>query len=77
MLLIPVRTLLVPRLPFTKEELALLDGPTASPFVSPIVVTFFHSSLHGYALHGRELAYRLAWYFRLPPGPHSVDVASP
>ncbi|TCD65497.1 hypothetical protein EIP91_002545 [Steccherinum ochraceum] len=32
LLLVPVRTLLVPRLPFTAEELAILDGPTASPF---------------------------------------------
>ncbi len=34
MLLIPLRTLVIPRLPFTSEELAILDGPTASPFVS-------------------------------------------
>ncbi|SJL09964.1 related to chloride-bicarbonate anion exchanger AE2 [Armillaria ostoyae] len=32
MLLIPLRTLAIPRLPFTGEELAILDGPTASPF---------------------------------------------
>ncbi|KAK0500133.1 HCO3 transporter family-domain-containing protein [Armillaria luteobubalina] len=32
MLLIPLRTLVIPRLPFTSEELAILDGPTASPF---------------------------------------------
>ncbi|THV03859.1 hypothetical protein K435DRAFT_774721 [Dendrothele bispora CBS 962.96] len=32
MLLIPVRTWLIPFLPFTAEELAILDGPTASPF---------------------------------------------
>ncbi|KAF8599454.1 hypothetical protein BDV93DRAFT_497765 [Ceratobasidium sp. AG-I] len=31
-LLVPVRTLVVPRLPFTAEELSILDGPTASPF---------------------------------------------
>ncbi|KAG9088126.1 hypothetical protein FS749_002403, partial [Ceratobasidium sp. UAMH 11750] len=31
-LLVPVRTLLVPLLPFSAEELAILDGPTASPF---------------------------------------------
>jgi len=31
-LMIPVRTLVIPRLPFTEEELAILDGPTASPF---------------------------------------------
>jgi hypothetical protein len=34
LLLVPLRALLVPRLPFTDEELAILDGPTASPFVS-------------------------------------------
>lgn len=33
MLLIPLRTIVVPRMPFTFEELAILDGPTASPFV--------------------------------------------
>ncbi|RPD56146.1 anion exchanging protein [Lentinus tigrinus ALCF2SS1-7] len=32
LLLVPVRTLLIPRLPFTEDELAILDGPTASPF---------------------------------------------
>src|ERR1700676_2221269 len=34
LLLVPLRVILVPRLPFTNEELAILDGPTASPFVS-------------------------------------------
>ncbi|KAL7420587.1 hypothetical protein Q5752_004538 [Cryptotrichosporon argae] len=32
MLLVPVRALLVPRLGFTPDELAILDGPVASPF---------------------------------------------
>ncbi|EIW81250.1 hypothetical protein CONPUDRAFT_82277 [Coniophora puteana RWD-64-598 SS2] len=32
LLLVPIRTMLVPRLPFTPEEIAILDGPTASPF---------------------------------------------
>ncbi|KII86632.1 hypothetical protein PLICRDRAFT_43269 [Plicaturopsis crispa FD-325 SS-3] len=32
LLLIPLRIIIVPRLPFTSEELAILDGPTASPF---------------------------------------------
>ncbi|EKM75911.1 hypothetical protein AGABI1DRAFT_45748 [Agaricus bisporus var. burnettii JB137-S8] len=32
MLLIPVRIWIIPRLPFTDEELAILDGPTASPY---------------------------------------------
>ncbi|OJT09963.1 hypothetical protein TRAPUB_13561 [Trametes pubescens] len=31
-LLVPTRMWIVPRLPFTAEELAILDGPTASPF---------------------------------------------
>ncbi|KAG8952459.1 hypothetical protein FRC04_004519 [Tulasnella sp. 424] len=31
-LLIPIRTHVIPLLPFTLEELAILDGPTASPF---------------------------------------------
>ncbi|KAF9454840.1 hypothetical protein P691DRAFT_783924 [Macrolepiota fuliginosa MF-IS2] len=39
MLLIPLRIFLIPRLPFTSEELAILDGPTASPF------TFYYSVL--------------------------------
>lgn len=34
LLLVPLRTIVVPRLPFTEEELAILDRPTASPFVS-------------------------------------------
>ncbi|KAI0930817.1 hypothetical protein AcV7_004899 [Taiwanofungus camphoratus] len=32
LLLVPLRTLVIPRLPFTEEELSILDGPTASPF---------------------------------------------
>jgi len=32
MLLIPLRVLVIPRLPFSSEELAILDKPTASPF---------------------------------------------
>ena len=34
MLLLPIRTLIIPRMSFTNEELAILDGPTASAFVS-------------------------------------------
>lgn len=34
LLLVPLRTLVIPKLPFTPEELSVLDGPTASPFVS-------------------------------------------
>lgn len=33
-LLVPVRMFIVPHLPFTREELDILDGPVASPFVS-------------------------------------------
>ncbi|KDR82622.1 hypothetical protein GALMADRAFT_58471, partial [Galerina marginata CBS 339.88] len=32
MLLLPLRTLVIPKLPFDREELAILDGPTASSF---------------------------------------------
>ncbi|OCH91093.1 hypothetical protein OBBRIDRAFT_729449 [Obba rivulosa] len=32
LLLVPLRAVVVPHLPFTDEELAILDGPTASPF---------------------------------------------
>ncbi|KAF8313524.1 uncharacterized protein EI90DRAFT_3091705 [Cantharellus anzutake] len=32
LLLIPLRVLVIPRLPFTPQELGILDGPTASPF---------------------------------------------
>ncbi|KAL4249196.1 Bicarbonate transporter-like transmembrane domain-containing protein [Abortiporus biennis] len=32
LLLVPLRTVVIPRLPFSDEELAILDGPTASPF---------------------------------------------
>ncbi|KIM43231.1 hypothetical protein M413DRAFT_444039 [Hebeloma cylindrosporum] len=32
MLLLPLRTLVIPKMPFTSEELAILDGPAASPF---------------------------------------------
>ncbi len=34
MLLAPLRMFLIPRMPFTDEELMILDGPTASSFVS-------------------------------------------
>jgi hypothetical protein len=34
MLLIPLRALIIPKMSFTPEELSILDGPTASPFVS-------------------------------------------
>lgn len=38
LLLVPLRAILVPYLPFTQEELAILDGPTASPFVSVCII---------------------------------------
>jgi hypothetical protein len=34
LLLVPLRTLVVSRLPFSTKELGILDRPTASPFVS-------------------------------------------
>jgi hypothetical protein len=33
-LLVPLRMFLIPRMPLTDEELMILDGPTASSFVS-------------------------------------------
>ena len=47
MLLLPIRTLLIPRMSFTKEELDILDGPTASAFVS-IFFSFSSLLLHVY-----------------------------
>jgi len=34
MALVPIRVWLIPRMPFTDEELECLDGPVASAFVS-------------------------------------------
>jgi len=34
MALVPIRVWLIPRMPFTEEELDCLDGPVASAFVS-------------------------------------------
>lgn len=42
LLLVPLRSVIVPRLPFTEQELAILDGPTASPFVSPVSIIGIH-----------------------------------
>lgn len=39
MALVPIRIWLVPRLPFTKKELDILDGPVASAFVSLAILT--------------------------------------
>ena len=33
-MLVPIRVFVVPRLGFSDEELDILDGPVASPFVS-------------------------------------------
>jgi hypothetical protein len=33
--LVPIRMYIIPQLPFTEEELAILDGPAASSFVRP------------------------------------------
>lgn len=30
---------MIPKMPFTREELAILDGPAASPFVSALYIT--------------------------------------
>lgn len=45
LLLVPVRTSLIPLLPFTAEELSILDRATASPFVS-FVFNAIHSRFH-------------------------------
>ncbi len=37
-LLVPLRVFVVPRLGFTKAELDILDGPTAGPFVSQLLI---------------------------------------
>ena len=37
-LLVPLRIWVIPRLPFKPHELGILDGPTASPFVSHVLV---------------------------------------
>jgi hypothetical protein len=52
MLLIPLRALVITRLPFGAEELAILDRPTASPFVSHFFCAF-HPLIHALPLdHG-------------------------
>lgn len=45
LLLVPLRAYIIPRLPFTQEELSILDGPTASPFVSSPLLLSLESSL--------------------------------
>ncbi|CAK5284334.1 unnamed protein product [Mycena citricolor] len=56
MLLIPLRVWIVPRLPFTAEELAILDGPTASPFVSsfPGLLSVAHGGLSDHGIRRRN-----------------------
>lgn len=51
MLLIPARIWIVPRLGFTKEELDILDGPVASPFVSDSVTAINLSQCRADSLH--------------------------
>lgn len=43
LLLVPLRTYVIPRLPFTQEELSILDGPTASPFTMESVGGSLHT----------------------------------
>lgn len=50
MLLIPLRVFVIPRLPFTSEELAILDQPTASPFVSFLYQVLFPFPKHSFIL---------------------------
>jgi hypothetical protein len=51
-LLVPVRMYLIPRLPFTQEELAILDGPAASSFVSLSCSGISNVSINLSADHG-------------------------
>lgn len=44
LLLVPLRTYVIPRLPFTQEELSILDGPTASPFTMESVGGSLHTA---------------------------------
>ena len=44
MLLVPLRVFVVPKLGFTAEELSILDGPVASPFVSAVARLRLRSS---------------------------------
>jgi len=43
MALVPIRVWLIPRMPFTDEELECLDGPVASAFVSPRLPSYLTS----------------------------------
>ncbi|KAG1822625.1 HCO3 transporter family-domain-containing protein [Suillus subaureus] len=44
LLLVPLRTYVIPQLPFTQEELSILDGPTASPFTMESVGGSLHAA---------------------------------
>ncbi|KAG1797864.1 HCO3 transporter family-domain-containing protein [Suillus plorans] len=44
LLLVPLRAYVIPRLPFTQEELSILDGPTASPFTMESVGGSLHTA---------------------------------
>ncbi|KAG2144190.1 HCO3 transporter family-domain-containing protein [Suillus bovinus] len=44
LLLVPLRTYVIPLLPFTQEELSILDGPTASPFTMESVGGSLHTA---------------------------------
>lgn len=57
MALVPIRVYLIPRMPFTDEELEALDGPVASAFVSSPPPSVFLVSLTTYTdsgISGRE-----------------------
>ncbi|KAF8695190.1 HCO3- transporter family, partial [Rhizoctonia solani] len=73
MLLVPVRSWLIPKLPFTPEELSVLDGPTASPFVGlPLtfwaerkLTTFPDNGVRG-RIHLKLMKY-IGYYIVSPP----------
>lgn len=47
MALVPIRVYLIPRMPFTDEELDILDGPVASDFVSYSPSSVFEVDIEG------------------------------
>lgn len=70
-LMVPVRFFIVPHLGFSKEELEILDGPVASPFVSTCsllvwVVKLTHRPWSPWASRAKPwLHSRGAWYLQL------------
>jgi hypothetical protein len=50
MALVPIRVWLIPKMPFTDQELDILDGPVASDFVSRL-----NTDVHGGQLIGQTL----------------------